>query len=142
MLPVVNKICILIFAAVAIGGCASQSSQDNASTEPRDVVRGPIQYIEAVDAAKNGDHLKAIGLLQNVTRDHPEFSVAYTDLGLQYLQTNKLDAAEKAFEKSIELDPSDFVAYNHLGIVMRKRGDFCGGKRYVSSINRSKCRLC
>lgn len=98
----------------------------------------PAYFNEAIIAAKDGDTEKAIVLFEKVTHENPGFSVAYTDLGLQYLKKENMEAAEQAFEKAISLNPSDFVAYNHRGIIMRRRGDFSGAKEmYQAAIELS-----
>lgn len=85
-------------------------------------------YEEAVYAAKKGHVDKAISLFETVTQGTPDFILAYTHLGLQYLQKNDLEQAEQAFIKAISLDVTNFVAYNHRGVIMRQRGDFTAAK--------------
>lgn len=125
--PITRLFYVLCFVGV-VSACATQV-RDTGKT----ATTNPGQYNEAIAAAKEGDTGKAIDLLKKVTKENPNFSVAYTDLGLQYLQLNELDEAERAFEKSISLDSGDFVAYNHRGVILRRKGDFSGAKNMYQS---------
>ena len=121
---------------VMVSACAMQTQRSSETQGGVASKRNLPQYREAIDAAKEGDTLKAISLLQKVTKANPDFSIAHTDLGLQYLRENDLDKAEKSFEKSISLDSANFVAYNHRGVILRKRGDFSGAeKMYKEAIS-------
>ena len=84
----------------------------------------PENYQSAVTAAKQGDIDQAITRLNSIIKTSPVFSPAYTNLGLQYLKNKQLKEAETTFKKAIELNSSDAVAYNHIAIIMRHRGDF------------------
>lgn len=123
-----TKIIFIALFASAIIACAPQSSKNKSQTETGDVVDGPEYYNEAIVAAKAGKVDRSIVLLKKVTQSNPEYAAAFTHLGLQYLQKDNLQAADLAFKKSLELNSSDFVAYNHRGVIMRKRGDFAGAK--------------
>lgn len=125
---ILTRISCVIYAIIMITACATQTEKGSDRPGAGGVARNLPYYSEAIDAAKKGDTLKAIALLQKVTKSNPDFSIAHTDLGLQYLQEDNLDKAEKALEKSISLDSANFVAYNHRGVILRKRGDFSGAK--------------
>ena len=84
----------------------------------------PENYGSAIAAAKKGKTTRAIKLLSEITQKTPQFSPAFTNLGLQYLQSKKYRQSEQAFKKAIELNPNDSIAYNHLGIIMRMKGQF------------------
>lgn len=115
-----------------------QYAKNKEQIEASGVIDEPTYYNEAIAAAKEGKIEKAIILLEQVTQANPGYAVAFTDLGLQYLRKDNLQAADLAFEKSIALNSSDFVAYNHRGVIMRKRGDFAGAKKlYLSAIDQN-----
>lgn len=115
-------LCAVCFVGM-VASCAMRAQEDGAKTTGM-----PRYHSEAIAAAKEGNTGRAIELLKVVIQENPNYAVAYTDLGLQYLQLNKLDEAESAFEKSISLDSGDFVAYNHRGVILRRKGDFSAAK--------------
>lgn len=132
------KICYIIFSVSVIAGCAMQSAKNTEQIKSGSVAGGPAHYNEAIAAAKEGKTEKAIRLLEKITQTNPDYAVAYTDLGLQYLREDNLQAAGRAFEKSISLNSSDFVAYNHKGVILRKQGDFAGAKgMYQTAIDQN-----
>jgi tetratricopeptide (TPR) repeat protein len=59
-----------------------------------------------------------------MTQDNPDVAIAYTNLGLLYLKKGDMEAAQKALEQSIALNPVDALAYNHLGVTLREQGKF------------------
>jgi len=92
-------------------------------------------YIEAIDALKNGDTEQALVLLQQVSTDAPDKPYIFTNLGLAYFKLQKMDLAEEAFQEAISRNKKDAVAYNHLGILLRFKGQFQEArKRYQRAI--------
>jgi len=81
-------------------------------------------YIEAVASLKNGDTGQALELLIQVSTDAPDKPYVFTNLGLAYFKLEKLDLAEEAFQQAIIRSNKDAVAYNHLGILQRYKGQF------------------
>ncbi len=129
-MQLVARITCAVTVIGMVSACAVQTPDRKSEMTGR-----PAYYEQAISAAKAGNVKKSIALLERVTQANPEFAVAYTDLGLQYLQANELDKAERAFEKSISLDSADFVAYNHRGVIQRKRGNFTSAKEmYLAAL--------
>lgn len=92
-------------------------------------------YIEAVDSLKRGDTEQAIELLMQVSTDAPDKPYVFTNLGLAYFKLKKMDLAEQAFQEAISRSKKDAVAYNHLGILLRYKGQFEEArKRYQRAI--------
>ena len=81
-------------------------------------------YIEAVASLKNGDTEQALELLIQVSTDAPDKPYVFTNLGLAYFKLEKLDLAEEAFQEAIIRNNRDSVAYTHLGILQRYKGQF------------------
>jgi len=77
---------------------------------------------------------KAI-IFESATELNPQYSEAYNALGNIYLNLNKLDQAQKAYEKSIENKNNNPIAYNGLSIVYTLKGDFEKAKETKSKIN-------
>jgi tetratricopeptide (TPR) repeat protein len=81
-------------------------------------------YNEAVASLKNGDTEQALELLIQVSTDAPDKPYVFTNLGLAYFKLEKLELAEEAFQEAIIRSNKDAVAYNHLGILQRYKGQF------------------
>jgi tetratricopeptide (TPR) repeat protein len=81
-------------------------------------------YTEAVASLKNGNTEQALELLIQVSTDAPDKPFVFTNLGLAYFKLQKLDLAEEAFKEAIIRSNHDAVAYNHLGILQRYKGQF------------------
>ncbi len=146
-----NSRTILILAMLLLAACQStpETAQspapavdtapvtENAATEPEagtetstaEPVPEPVDfyqqfYIEAVASLKNGDTEQALELLIQVSTDAPDKPYIFTNLGLAYFKLEKLDLAEAAFQEAIIRSNKDAVAYNHLGILQRFKGQF------------------
>lgn len=127
--PLINKAGLFIICTLAVSACGYMPGKSS-STEDRKTIslKAPENYSSAVAAAKSGKTSKAIKLLTEITMKNPDFSPAYTNLGLQYLQKKKNASAEDALKKAVKLNPDDAIAYNHLGILLRMKGNFSDAK--------------
>ena len=81
-------------------------------------------YGQALTALKSGDTEEALVLLTQLSQDTPDKPRLFTNLGLAYLQLEQSELAEQAFGQAIARNPEDAVAYNHLGILQRRKGLF------------------
>jgi tetratricopeptide (TPR) repeat protein len=81
-------------------------------------------YTEAIASLKNGNTDRALELLVQVSTDAPDKPYIFTNLGLAYFKLQKLDLAEQAFQEAINRNNKDSVAYTHLGILQRYKGQF------------------
>ncbi len=100
----------------------SEASAEEIAPEPVDFYQQ--FYAEAVASLKNGDTEQALELLIQVSTDAPDKPYIFTNLGLAYFKLEKLDLAEEAFQEAIIRSNKDAVAYNHLGILQRYKGQF------------------
>ena len=80
-------------------------------------------YNNAVEQSKKNDHTAAIEQLKLAIKEYPSFTLAFNELGVQYLKLNQLENADEAFQAALKIDPDAFAALINRGIanVMMKR---------------------
>ena len=80
-------------------------------------------YESAMELAKKNEHQGAIDELKLAIKEHPTFTQAFNELGVQYLKLNKLEEANEAFQGALKINPESFPALINRGIVnvMMKR---------------------
>lgn len=69
-----------------------------------------VKASRAMCQYSSGDKDGAIGALEKLTQDKPEFAVAWLDLGMIYEQESNTDKAKEAYTKAAEVDPNDEYA--------------------------------
>ncbi len=92
--------------------------------EPEPIDFNQQFYDEAMVSLKAGHIDNAIELLTRVSLGAPEKQFVFTNLGLAYFKLEKYDLAGQAMQQAIVQNPDDAVAYNHLGILQRVKGEF------------------
>jgi len=117
---------------LTLSSCASISGGDGAggATSKQDDAWNdvPKQYVDGLKAAQKGQSKTAIAFFEQSIQTFPEFTPAYTNLGLQQLRLKDRGAAQKSLQKAVELNPKDAISYNHLGVIARLDGDFSTAK--------------
>lgn len=94
-------------------------------TQPVDVpadVRS--DYGKAVRMLKEEKYEPGIALLLKVTERAPDVTSAHIDLGMAYALVDDLDHAEASLRRALELNPKHPAAWNELGLVQRRKGQF------------------
>jgi len=81
-------------------------------------------YQKGSAAARKGDAKDAVESLSQAVVAHPNFPMALSDLGSQYLILKQLDKAGETFEALLKLKPDDAAAHLNLGIVMFNKKKF------------------
>lgn len=124
----------LIFLTLSIAGCATSSSTPTgartvtppAATEQKtEAAVSPVvqrDFAGALSAIKGGRYQDAERVLLRLTREHPELSGPYANLGIVYYRLGKLPEAVESLNKAIELNPDRAAYHNQLGIVYRQSG--------------------
>lgn len=61
---------------------------------------------------------------------NPEYSEAYNNLGLIFLQKEQLPEAEAFFQRALELEPEDFHIYHNIGLLFLEKKQYTDAKYY------------
>ena len=75
-------------------------------------------YEKALLAAQAGDHKKAIEQLRDALALHPDFALAFNELGVQYLKLGQSDKAAEAFRSALKIAPDLLILHLNYGIVL------------------------
>jgi Tfp pilus assembly protein PilF len=79
-------------------------------------------YQKGTAAAQKGNPKGAAEFLSKAVAAYPQFSLALSDLGIQYLKLMQMDQAAETFEALLKLKPNDPVAHQNLGIALYNQG--------------------
>lgn len=79
-------------------------------------------YQQAMEEANKGENEKAIADLQRALGLYPRYLRALNDLGVLYLQMNRLDEAAVTFKQAIKIDPVFLYPRLNLGVVLNRQG--------------------
>jgi tetratricopeptide (TPR) repeat protein len=86
---------------------------------------------KALDLARSGDHLRAIGQLNEALREPTAAPYAHSILGMEYLKTRQVGAAKEELEQAVQLLPHDSVDHSNLGYALLLSGDRDRAEREV-----------
>ncbi|MBC8030318.1 MAG: tetratricopeptide repeat protein [Pyrinomonadaceae bacterium] len=75
-------------------------------------------YLKALEVAQAGDRKKAIEHLQAALVIHPNFPLALTELGVQYLNTSEPVKAADTLAAAVKLTPDDSPLRQHYGVAL------------------------
>ena len=145
-----TKRCVWLCLAAALAGCGGGSALDqprdatgSAGAPPMDaaaiaalpempapdVKRGNLSAFEQAVVAMQENRLQAAEiLLLEITSDQPELAGPWINLGQVYVALDQLEEARAAFQQAIRANPRNCTAYNELGVLSRRYGDFAGAE--------------
>lgn len=81
-------------------------------------------YEKALVAARAGESRKAVEHLEAAIKLHPDFPLAYNDLGVQRLKLGDTARALEAFRAALKLAPDAFVLHLNHGIALVRNREF------------------
>lgn len=79
-------------------------------------------YQKGTAAAQKGNPKSAAEFLGKAVAAYPGFSLALSELGIQYLKLGQMDKAVETFEALLKLKPNDAAAHQNLGIALYNQG--------------------
>jgi len=125
---------LVVFLVLSIGACQSVPKPEHEAlseavveTIPESVEAADmnqLNYKSGLNALKTGEIPFAIEMLKQVSDSAPQLEYVFTNLGLAYFKQKNYENAEIAFQRAIESNAHDAIAYNHLGIIKRLQGRF------------------
>jgi cytochrome c-type biogenesis protein CcmH/NrfG len=74
-------------------------------------------YQKGATAARKGDSKAAVESLSAAVAAHPNFAIALSELGTQYMLLKQMDKASETYQALLKLKPNDVTAHLNLGIV-------------------------
>jgi tetratricopeptide (TPR) repeat protein len=80
-------------------------------------------YLLAMIALQRNLISKAIALLQAATRLKPEEGRYWTQLTRAYSQANNFNGTQQALQRTLELDPTDAMSVDTLGVLLSRLGN-------------------
>lgn len=133
---------VLLMALVLLAACSStpstrsaadQPGRAAASTQPSAAAQQRLNA--ALALLQEGRRDEAREALLALTRDYPQYSGPFTDLGILYARNRQRDDAIAAFRKAVSVNPRNAVAWNWLGTLYREAGQFSAADQaYRSAI--------
>src|SRR5215813_1159799 len=81
-------------------------------------------YQQAIESSQAGNHKKAVEQLKQSLELAPQFALALSELGMQYLQLNQLDHAAESLRKAVEIAPEAFLPRLNRGLVLLQQKKF------------------
>ncbi len=75
-------------------------------------------YQKGVAAAQRGNSKSAADFLSKAVAAYPNFSVALSELGIQYMKLGQMEKAGETFEALLKLKPNDAAAHLDFGIAL------------------------
>jgi tetratricopeptide (TPR) repeat protein len=72
---------------------------------------------------RRGDNEKALAIYRDIIRRNPDYSNAYFDVGIIYLDQDSLSKAYDNFDIAIKTEPLFINAFYYRGLCSEKRGD-------------------
>jgi tetratricopeptide (TPR) repeat protein len=92
----------------------------------------------AVRMMEDARYEPGIALMLKLAEQEPALTAPHIDLGIAYERTGDLDHAEASLNRALELDPHDPTAWNELGLVQRRKGEFAKARTsYETALKQS-----
>lgn len=84
-------------------------------------------YNRAIELGRAGDRAGAIAQLDLAIAEHPDFMLAFNEMGVQYMKMNELVRSEGAFKSALKINSEAFMPLTNYGILL------VGAKRFADA---------
>lgn len=101
---------------------AKEAEADNSEIEPKK--QPEERFAEALTLMKQRKMAEAEAAFIVLAQEFPEATGPHTNLGIIFAKTNRDDAAIRAFTRAASADGSNASAFNWIGILNRKIGNY------------------
>lgn len=88
-------------------------------------------YQKGVTAARKNDAKAAVEFLSAAVKAYPNFPIALTELGTQYMLLKELDKAGETFEALLKIKPEDTAGHLNLGVVAFNQKKFDAAEQHL-----------
>lgn len=88
-------------------------------------------FSKALEAGQKNDNEKAISLLSEAIKLHPDFALAHSELGMIYMRTNQLDKAVEEHKAALKSLPDDPGVQLNYGIALTQKKDFAEAEKQL-----------
>ena len=92
-----------------------------------------VRQILAEANAEAERHMDAIAEYQAAIKLAPNEPRLHEELGTEYRAAGKMQEAEEAYRKELEIDPDNVVAQYKLGVLLTEKGDAAQGKQVITA---------
>ena len=82
-----------------------------------------MDYEDALEAAADGDHERAVERLERAVEAAPDYYDAWIDLGGQYDRVGRYEDAKAAYTEASEVNPAGALAALNLGALYYRQGE-------------------
>ena len=123
-------IAALLLLTILAGPLAAQQDRYEETVGVSAKARELFTKAQRLEQAGHGE--EAIKAYREAIRLEPNYTEAYTQMGLAYANLNEFAEAVKAFREVVRLQPQSGPALGNLGAAYMKMGRFCGGPRRLS----------
>ena len=79
-------------------------------------------YDEAIELQQAGKLEEAVGQLERLVVDHPEYALAHAALGVFYGKLGRVDEAVEHAQRVCELAPADPFSFMALSLICQRAG--------------------
>jgi tetratricopeptide (TPR) repeat protein len=100
-----------------------------------------VRQIMAQANAEADRHLDAVTEYQAAIKLAPTQPGLHEELGSEYRNLGKAQEAEEAFDRELEIDPSNVLAKYKLGVITVEKGDGAKGKQLIEEALRQRPNL-
>lgn len=127
------QLALVLALGAAVSACKTAPSKPEPPDRPGAEATAPkppdkgdpkARFASALELLKAKQFQESEEALLALTKDFPEYSGPWTNLGIIYFNSNRKGPAAAAFNKAAVLNQDNAVAFNYLGMLARETKDY------------------